>query len=422
MGKLNKYSGYKECEETWMKNVPQHWEIYRLKHLFDISKRIVGELGHEVLSITQKGIKIKDIKSGAGQLSMDYSKYQKVDKGDFAMNHMDLLTGYVDISKYSGVISPDYRVFKLKHKECNAQFLLYLLQLSYTQRLFFKHGKGVSMLGRWRLPSENFKNFQIAIPPIQEQNIIVNFLDFKTEQINRLVSKKKKLLLLSVERRKSITREIINSNSVKFMRLSSIAPLIARNIDRQENNTYTPVGLYNRGRGIFHKPKTIGKDLGDSTFFKIEEGDVILSGQFAWEGSVALAKKSDEGCIASHRYPILECNQNYVIPEFLFSFFTISEGHFLLETNSVGAAGRNRPLNPRRLIKEKIPVPSLDEQNKLIEIIKSEISLKTLIEKEIALVKEYKTALIAETVTGKIDVRDFKVPDKKVPLEMDREN
>lgn len=418
MGKRIKYPSYKKSNESWMQDIPEHWSLFRQKHIFGITKRIIGELDRDVLSITQKGIKVKDIESGAGQLSMDYSKYQQVDRGDFAMNHMDLLTGFVDISKNSGVISPDYRVFKLAHTESDAQFLLYILQLSYTQRIFFKYGKGVSMLGRWRLPAENFKNFVIPIPPKEEQTTIANFLDYKLEKIDRFLAKKKQLLLLSTERRKSLTKQIINSNSIKFLRLSLVSPLIERPIERQENNSYTPVGLHNRGRGVFHKPKTLGKNLGDSTFFKIEEGDVILSGQFAWEGSVALAKENDEGCIASHRYPILKCNEKYIIPEFLFSFFTISEGHFFLEINSVGAAGRNRPLNPRKLIKEKIPIPSIDKQKELIEVIRSEITLKVLIGKEISLVEEYKTALITKAVTGKIDVRYFKTPQTEEPLAM----
>lgn len=418
MGKLKKYPSYKESNVSWIQDIPEHWSLFRLKHIFNITKRIVGELNHNVLSITQRGIRIKDTESGVGQLSMDYSKYQLVDIGDFAMNHMDLLTGFVDISKSDGVISPDYRVFKLTHEESQAKFLLYILQLSYTQRIFFKHGKGVSMLGRWRLPAENFKNFLIPIPPKTEQTAIANFLDYKVKKIEHFIKKKKKLLLLSVESRKSLTKQLINSNSVKFLRLSLVSPLIERPIERHEDSTYAPVGLYNRGRGLFHKPKTLGKDLGDSTFYEIKEGDVILSGQFAWEGSVALANKADENCVASHRYPILKCNRKYIIPEFLFSFFTISEGHFFLETNSVGAAGRNRPLNPRKLIKEKIPIPSLEEQKTLIEVIRKELSLKTLIEKEIVLVEEYKTALIAEAVTGKIDVRDFQIPQEETPLAM----
>ena len=102
-----KYDSYKDSGVDWLGDVPSDWGVIKLKHLVSIRKRIIGHEGVGVLSITQKGIKVKDITSGEGQLSMDYSKYQVVDKGDFAMNHMDLLTGYVDISKFDGVVSPD---------------------------------------------------------------------------------------------------------------------------------------------------------------------------------------------------------------------------------------------------------------------------------------------------------------------------
>lgn len=411
MSDLIKYTSYQTTEESWFCEIPEHWSVYRLKHVFVITKRIVGELGYKVLSITQKGIKVKDTESGAGQLSMDYSKYQQVDKGDFAMNHMDLLTGYVDISKFDGVISPDYRVFKLTHVRSDAQYLLYILQLCYTNRIFFKHGKGVSMLGRWRLPAENFKNFLIPIPPKEEQTKIASFLNYKLAKIDRFIRKKKVLLNLNVERRKSFTSQIIKSDTVQFLRLSSVTKFEERQVERNDNEVYIPIGLYNRGRGIFHKEQTFGKDLGDSTFYYIKEGDVVLSGQFAWEGAVALASSADENCIASHRYPVLKCDLETIKPEYLYSYFTISEGFLLLDQHSRGAAGRNRPLNPRRLVKEKIPIPSIELQEELAVIYHKEIKLKATVLNEIKIVEEYKTALIAEAVTGKIDVRDFAIPE-----------
>lgn len=95
---------------TWMGTIPENWISCPLKYVFEIQKRIAGKEGYTVLSITQSGIKPKNM-SAQGQYAQDYSNYQLVYPGDFAMNHMDLLTGWVDISQYEGVTSPDYRVF-----------------------------------------------------------------------------------------------------------------------------------------------------------------------------------------------------------------------------------------------------------------------------------------------------------------------
>jgi type I restriction enzyme S subunit len=150
---LPRYFEYKDSGVDWLGEVPSTWSVRRIRFLFEIRKRIVGTGGYDVLSITQQGVKIKDLDSNDGQLSMDYSKYQIVEIGDFAMNHMDLLTGYVDISKFFGVTSPDYRVFSLRDPNaCNDRYFLYIFQYAYKQRIFYAFGQGSSQLGRWRLP------------------------------------------------------------------------------------------------------------------------------------------------------------------------------------------------------------------------------------------------------------------------------
>ena len=87
--------------------MPQGWKLVDIKYLFDIVKRIAGKEGYDVLSVTQKGLKVKDITSGDGQLADNYSGYQFVYPTDYVMNHMDLLTGWVDCSEFFGVTSPD---------------------------------------------------------------------------------------------------------------------------------------------------------------------------------------------------------------------------------------------------------------------------------------------------------------------------
>ncbi|PPD19021.1 MAG: restriction endonuclease [Methylotenera sp.] len=195
----------KDSGVEWLGMVPEHWEVLKGKKLFDIAKRIAGKLGYDVLSITQKGIKVKDVTSGDGQLSMDYSKYQLVQEGDFAMNHMDLLTGFVDISKFNGVTSPDYRVFKLKDKfKSLPEYYLFILQNCYTEKLFFPYGQGSSQLGRWRLPTEAFNYFNYPSPPYEEQLKIVQFLKDHISRIDTLITKSESSIELAKEHRTAL--------------------------------------------------------------------------------------------------------------------------------------------------------------------------------------------------------------------------
>lgn len=178
-------------ETTWMGTLPETWDTCPLKYAFSIEKRIAGQEGYTVLSITQSGIKPKNM-SVQGQFAQDYSKYQLVYPGDFAMNHMDLLTGWVDISKYEGVTSPDYRVFKNRNPaKFVSEFYKYLFQYCYSARVFYGMGQGVSGFGRWRLPADMFLNFKLPVPNVEEQNIIVAYLDQQIADIDSVIAEAK---------------------------------------------------------------------------------------------------------------------------------------------------------------------------------------------------------------------------------------
>lgn len=200
----------KDSQSTWFGQIPSDWNMRKIKYIFKIQKDIAGEEGHTVLSITQKGIKPKDLSKNEGQLAENYSNYQLVHIGDFAMNHMDLLTGWVDVSKYEGVTSPDYRVFGLIDKDnYYSQYYLYLMQMCYTNRIFYGLGQGVSGLGRWRLQADKFLNFSITVPSYKEQKEIANYLDQKCSAIDDLIAKKEQYLYEIENYKKSLIYEYV---------------------------------------------------------------------------------------------------------------------------------------------------------------------------------------------------------------------
>lgn len=210
---------YTDSGIPWIGQYPVSWDLRPLKSMFAINKRIAGTLGYDVLSITQKGIKIKDIISNEGQQSNDYSKYQIVKPGDFAMNHMDLLTGFVDLSEVEGVTSPDYRVFTPISKDIDPHYALYIFQTAYRAKIFYGLGQGVSTLGRWRLPKEQFLNFVIPVPSLDEQGKIVRHLDSfcssvdgliqsYTDKLDSLMNFKVSLIYECVTGKKSVSQEV----------------------------------------------------------------------------------------------------------------------------------------------------------------------------------------------------------------------
>lgn len=199
----------KESGIEWIGEIPKEWNLAPAKHLIEIKKRIAGKEGYTVLSITQSGIKPKDITSGEGQLAESYANYQFIHPGEFGMNHMDLLTGWIDISNYFGVVSPDYRVFATRHSQIEKRYLLYLYQMCYKNKIFYSLGQGAALMGRWRLPATNMMNMKLPVPPIDEQTIIADYLDHKCTQIDSLVSNIEAQIAKLNEYRKALTTQAV---------------------------------------------------------------------------------------------------------------------------------------------------------------------------------------------------------------------
>lgn len=200
----------KDSGSVWFEEIPCNWVMKRIKYLFHIKKDIAGKEGYTVLSITQRGIQPKDLSKNEGQIAANYSQYQLLAPGDFAMNHMDLLTGWVDISKYSGVTSPDYRVFVLDDTEKNdSSYYLYLMQMCYFNRIFFGLGQGVSGMGIWRLQADKFMNFPVVVPPVDEQKEIVSYLNEKCKQLDTLIRNKQQYLTEIENYKKSLIYEYV---------------------------------------------------------------------------------------------------------------------------------------------------------------------------------------------------------------------
>ncbi len=184
----------KESGVSYIGTIPQNWSCVPIKMRFEIVKRIAGRGGFKVLSITQKGLKPKDFSTGKGQFARSYDNYQIVEPGDFAMNHMDLVTGWVDLSSQLGVTSPDYRVFKARDESMEKRYYLYVFQSYYSALVFYGFGKGISGKGRWRLPAPAFYSTMIPVPPLNEQHVIADYLDAKCSIIDEAITSKQSII------------------------------------------------------------------------------------------------------------------------------------------------------------------------------------------------------------------------------------
>lgn len=421
---LRPYLEYRDSGVPWVDRIPVHWSEKRAKYYFkEIDERSQMD-GGEMLSVShitgvtprsQKNVTMFKAESNVGQ--------KLCQPGDLVINTMWAWMAALGVSNYAGIVSPAYGVYRSRNsKDYDHYYLDHLLRAEGYRSEYICRSTGIRS-SRLRLYPDKFLSMRVLCPPIDEQKAISKFLKAQDRPFWRFIRNKRRLIELLVERRTVLTYEAINSSEAKWLRFGVVAGRLERLVHRESDQIYTPVGLFNRGRGIFHKEPTQGKELGDSIFYWIKPGDLVFSGQFAWEGAVAIAQPIDGDCIASHRYPIFKCKPDLVEVAYLYSFFTTGDGDMLLNAHSRGAAGRNRPLNPRTLMKEKIPIPPLHMQKRISEVFELEQKARNEIVSQISFLQEYRTQLISDVVTGKVDVRGIEVPEvtDEEPLTLDED-
>ena len=432
---LRSHNSYRESGAKWLAKLPSSWQEKRLRHVIRIQKRIAGELGHQVLSITQKGIRIKDTESNEGQVSQDYSKYQLVEPGDYAMNHMDLLTGYIDQAQVYGVTSPDYRVFTLREGEqVNEKYLLRVLQNAYLQRIFYAYGQGSSQLGRWRLPTDGFLDFVIPVPPLDEQVAVANFLDRETAKIDALIGEQQRLIELLQEKRQAVISHAVTKG------LNPNAPMKDSGVEWlgevPEHWETAAVGHRysvqlgkmldaNQQTGNHNKPYLRvadvqwgvinTDDLPEMDFppeaearYRLKAGDLLVNEGGSYVGRSAIWSAPLEECYyqkALHRLRAYDATKDYPLFMYWLMEYATRLGVFI--------AGGNQTtidhLTAEQLRRYRFAFPPMQEQ----EVIANHLRLKTeslqrlttQAESMVGVLQERRQALISAAVTGQIDVR-----------------
>lgn len=199
----------KDSGVEWMGKINAEYDVRTIGSLFTIRKDIIGHEPDRVLSITQKGLRVKNIAENEGQMADSYAKYQIVRVGDFAMNHMDLLTGGIGIADVEGVTSPDYRVFAKKDPTYCSRYFLYVFESYYRNKIFYAFGQGAANMGRWRLPAQNFNKMLIPVPKVDDQYVLASHLDAKCAQIEQLISLKESKIEKLQQYKRSLIYEYV---------------------------------------------------------------------------------------------------------------------------------------------------------------------------------------------------------------------
>lgn len=185
---LNPDVKMKDSGIPWIGEIPEHWEVKRIKAILSESKEKTNSEGGTLLSLSQyTGVTLKENTKKVGMFEAESTiGYNIVKPGQFVMNIMLAWNGSYAVSDYEGVISPAYCVFNF-NVECERKYFHYLLRLKSYAGAFKTQSKGI-IDSRLRLYPQYFLAFKTIIPPLEEQKAIVEYIEEKCNKINSLIT------------------------------------------------------------------------------------------------------------------------------------------------------------------------------------------------------------------------------------------
>lgn len=421
MGKLEKYSSYKDSGVEWLGEIPEHWETLSNKNIFKIKQKLVGKKSSEydLLSLTLKGIIKRDMENPQGKFPAEFNTYQEVKKGDFVFCLFDVeeTPRTVGLSSFDGMITGAYTVMTTENIDKGYLYYFYL-NLDSSKR-FKPLYRGL----RNTIPKDSFFSFKTFIPPNEEQTKIASFLDEKVAQIDEVISQKEKLIELLKERKQIVINDAVTKGldkNVEFVDSGvewigkipkhwEVFPGLRVFSENKRKNTGMiddRVLSLSYGR-IVRKPKEKLVGLVPESFETyqiVKAGDIIIRCTDLQNDKVSLrtALAKDDGIITSAYLNLNVKDGNSEYLHYLLHVLDITKAIYKL------GSGLRQNLSFVDFKRLDIVLPPKDEQLQIVEHIENQT---TKIDKAIELqqnyiskLKEYKASLIDSVVTGKVKV------------------
>ena len=439
INELNQYSAYKDSGEEWLGAIPQSWEVRRAKYLFrEVDERsTTGK--EELLSVSHlTGVTPRSQKTITMFLAKSNIGHKMCRPGDLVINTMWAWMGALGVSNHTGIVSPAYGVYR----PIAASFLVpafadLLLRTPLYSAEYQRRSTGVNS-SRLRLYPEQFLRMPVILPSRDEQFAIVRFLNWTDRRLNSAIKAKRKVIALLNEQRQAITHRAVTLGVDASILL---VPARVRWLDerpvnweelRLKNVLVRPLsnGLFKRsddfGTGVplvnvsdVYSPDGLihGQNLervrassGEIETFKVHSGDVFFvrsSLKLEGTGRCALADVVEPDTVFECHIVRARPDKRRINPRFLTLFLSswIGVNNTVSRANTVTMS----TLDQGAIASLPILVPPMVEQTAILKFVDVEsapiIDAVSRLEREIDLLREYRTRLIADLVNGKFDVR-----------------
>ena len=421
---MERYSSYKDSGISWIGMIPEHWETKQLRSFLTL----FTEKGHgdaQLLSVTrEQGVIVRDKDDKDENHNFvpdDLSGYKYIEKGDFAINKMKAWQGSYAVSDYCGIVSPAYYTCKLKG--VNKNFFSKAIRSKAYVPFFTQYSKGIRV-GQWDLNPNALKSIPFILPPINEQQSIVAFIEEKCQKIDMYVAEKEKeIQLLQELKQKTIADAVTKGLNPDVKLKDSGISWIGMIPEHWEIRRLSQVSYehYLSNREVHHQNllslsygRIIRKDINTTegllpasfdTYQIVEEGNIVmrLTDLQNDHKSLRVGLVNEEGIVTS-AYVCLGVFSS-VVPAFL--YYVLHSYDIKKLFYSMGG-GLRQNLNWQGLKKLDLPLPSKAEQQAIVTYIKEKCqkidTLVTELQAEIDYMNEYKQRLIADCVTGQVKV------------------
>jgi len=427
------YQNYRESGLPWAPKIPENWQVLRNGRLF--SHRV--ETGFPDLPILEvslrTGVRVRDMENlKRKQVMSQKEKYKRAAKGNIAYNMMRMWQGAVGPAPVDGLVSPAYVVVK-PYPEANSAYFSYLFRTSAYMREVNKFSRGI-VADRNRLYWESFKQMPSLVPPRPEQDQIVAYLRAQDVHVARFIKAKRDLIALLTEQKLRIIDQAVTRGLDPNVRLKDsgvewlgevpahweVKPLkrwvhineraLGEKTDPEYEFGYVDIGSVKTGR-LSKELERMRFDAAPSRARRVlRRGDTIISTVRTYLKAIWYVDEDASDLVASTGFAVLTPGTG-VEPEYL--GYVIQGSAFVnrVSANSIGIA---YPAIAETVL-GRFPVaipPTVAEQQRILAQIKLESGpLDSAIEQaltEIKLIREYRDRLIADVVTGQMDVRGWK--------------
>ena len=417
---MERYKEYKDSGISWVGKIPCHWEVARMKRVFSEAKEKTLTEDGTLLSLSQyTGITLKDDTKKVGMFEAESTiGYNIVHPGQFVMNIMLAWNGSYAVSDYEGIISPSYCVFNF-NEECERKYFHYLLRLPSYAGAFKTMSKGI-IESRLRLYPLYFFTFNTIIPPLCEQKKIVNYIESKTSKIDAYIAEKEKEVQLLNELKEAEIAKVVTQGlnpNVKMKdsgiswigmipehwEITKIASLFSERREKVSDKDYPALSVSKQG--ITPQLETAVKtDNGDNRK-KVCAGDFVVNSRSDRKGSCGVSPYTGSvSLINIVLQPRNNMDGQYY--HYLFRSNDYIEEYYRLGRGIVADLWTTRYSEMRNIM---IPFPPINEQQAIVNYINEKCSkinsLVSDLESEIDYLKEYKQRLIADCVTGQVNVQ-----------------